>query len=81
MRSAIFIMLSLIEKRFNIKFSFKLGIPCTETFGMLSKVYQDDRMSRPQCFQWSKSFKTGLESVKDEKRRNRDHQRHLTFAT
>ena len=65
-RSAIFIMRSLLEQRFNIKFCFKLGIPCTKTFEMLQKVYQDHCMSRSQCFEWFKRFKNGQESVEDE---------------
>lgn len=71
MRFAIFIMRSLIEQRFNIKFCFKLGIPCTETFGMLSKVYQDHCMRCSHCFEWVKRFKTGQEFVKDEEHGNR----------
>ena len=71
MRSAIFIMQSLIEQKCIIKFCFELGIPCIKTFGLLSKVYQDHCMSCFQCFEWFKRFKTGQESVEDEEHGNR----------
>lgn len=55
----------LLEQRYNIKFCYKLGIPCTETFDMLQKVYEGTCMSRTQCYEWFKRFKSGQESVED----------------
>lgn len=60
-----------MEQRVNIKFCFKLGKSATETYEMLRKVYGNDVLSRTSVFEWFKRFKSGRESVEDDKHTGR----------
>jgi len=52
-------MKNLEEQRVCVKFCFKLGKTATETWKMLQQAFEDDCMSRTQCFEWYSRFKTG----------------------
>ena len=60
-----------LEKRYAIKFSFKLGKHATETYGMLQTAFRPSCMNRVLVFELHKKFKEGRESVRDDKRRGR----------
>ena len=57
-----------LEKRYAIKFCFKLGKTATETYGMLQTAYGPSCMNRSSVFQWHKRFKEGRESLRDDER-------------
>ena len=57
-----------LEKRYAIKFCFKLGKYATETYGMLQTAFRPSCLNRASVFQWYKRFKEGRESVKDDER-------------
>ena len=58
-----------LEKRYAIKFCFKLGKnDTTETYGMLQTAFQPSCMNRAPVFEWPKKFKKGRESVRDDER-------------
>ena len=59
------------EQRVNVKFCYKLGKTFIETFEMIKQVYGDDSLSRTQCYEWFRRFKTGRESVEDDHRSGR----------
>jgi hypothetical protein len=42
-----------------VKFCFKLAKTFTETFQMLKKTYGEGCLSRTQCYEWYKRFKSG----------------------
>ena len=46
-----------LEKRYAIKFCFKLGKNATETYGMLQTPFEPSCMSRAYVFEWHKRFK------------------------
>ena len=50
-----------LEKRYAIKFCFKLGKNATETYGMLQTAFGASCMNRALVFEWHKSFKKGRE--------------------
>ena len=56
------------EKRYAIKFCFKLGKNATETYGMLHTAFRPSCMSRALVFEWHKRFKVGRESMSDDVR-------------
>ena len=56
------------EKRYAIKFCFKLGKNATETRGMLQTAFGTSCMYRASVFEWHKRFKEGRESVMDDER-------------
>ena len=58
----------MLEERYAIKFSFKLGKNTTEMFGMLQTAFQPSCMNRASVFEWHKRFKEGRESVRDDER-------------
>ena len=55
-----------LEEWYTIKFSFKLGIKATETYGMLQTAFGASCMNRAWVFEWHKRFKEGRESVSDD---------------
>ena len=57
-----------LEKRYAIKFCFKLGKNATETYGMLQTAFRPSCMNRASVFDWHKRFKEGRESVRDDER-------------
>ena len=57
-----------LEKRFVIKFCFKLGKNATETYGMLQTAFRPSCMNRVSVFEWHKLFKESRESVKDDEK-------------
>ena len=56
-----------LEKRYAIKFRFKLGKNATETYGTLQTAFRPSCMNRASVFEWHKTFK-GRESVRDDER-------------
>ena len=56
-----------LEKRYAIRFCFKLGKNATETYGMLQTTFRLSCMNRAGVFEWHKRFKEGMESVRDER--------------
>ena len=57
----------MLEKRYAIKFCFKLGKnDATETYGMLQTAFRATCMNRASVFEWRKRLKEGKESVRDE---------------
>ena len=57
-----------LEKRYTIKFCFKLGKNATETYGMLQTAFRSSFMNRASVFEWHKRFKVGKASVMDDER-------------
>ena len=57
-----------LEKRYAIKFCFKLGKNATETYGSLQTAFRPPCMNRASVSEWHKRFKEGRESVRDDKR-------------
>ena len=57
-----------LEKRYAMKFCFKLGKNATETYGMLQTAFQPSCMNQALVFEWHKRFKEGRESVRDDER-------------
>ena len=55
-----------LEKRYAIKFCFKLGKNATETNGMLQTAFRPSCMNRASVFEWHKRFKEDRESVRDD---------------
>ena len=60
-----------LEKRYAIKFCFKLGKNATEMYGMLLSTFRPSCMNRTSVFEWHKRFKEGRESVRDDERYGR----------
>ena len=61
-----------LEKRYAIKFCFKLGKNPTETtYGMRHTAFGRSCMNRASVFEWHKRFKEGRESVRDDERGRR----------
>ena len=56
-------MLSANVERVNIKFLTKLGKSATETYNLLTEVYDDQCLSHMQVFEWFKKFVEGGEDV------------------
>ena len=61
----------ILEKRYTIKFSFKLGKNATETDVMLQTAFRPSCMNRASVFEWHKRFKEGRTSVRDNERYGR----------
>ena len=57
-----------LEKRYAIKFCFKLAKNTTETYGMLHNAFRPSYVNRASVFEWHKRFKEGKESVRDDER-------------
>ena len=57
-----------LEERYAIKLCFKHGKNATETYGMLQTGFGPSCMTRASVFEWHKSFKEGMESVRDDGR-------------
>ena len=55
-----------LEKRYAIKFYFKLAKNATETYGMLQIAFRPSCMNRAPVFELHKRFKEGRESVWDD---------------
>jgi hypothetical protein len=51
-----------------VKFCCKFVIKFTETFRLLNQAYEEDCMSRMQCYVWFKRFKEGRMSVNEDPR-------------
>ena len=57
-----------LEKRYAIKFSFKLGKNATETYGMLQTAFGASWINWVSVFEWHKIFNEGRESVRDDEK-------------
>ena len=57
-----------LEKRYAIKFCFKLGKNATDTCGMLQTAFRPSCMNRASVFERHKRVKEGRESVMDDER-------------
>ena len=55
------------KQRVNAKFVKTFS----ETFEMIRRVYGDDSLSRTQCYEWLRRFKSGRESIEDDHRSGR----------
>ena len=64
-------MKDLEEQRVCGKFCFKLGKSFTETFQMLQQAFGEDCLSRTQCHEWYRRFKSGRTSVEDDPKTGR----------
>ena len=58
----------ILEERYAIKLSFKLGKNATETYGMPQTVFGPSFMNRASVFEWPKRLKEGRESGRDDER-------------
>ena len=56
----------ILDERYAIKLSFKLGKNATETYGMLQAAFGASCMNRASVFEWHKRFKEARESVRDD---------------
>ena len=63
-----------LEKRYAIKFCFKLEKTATETYGMLQTAFGASCMNRASVFELNKRFKEGRESVRDDERCGRSEE-------
>ena len=63
-----------LEKRYAIKFCFKLGKKATETHRMLQTAFRPFCMNRVSVFEWHKRFKEARESVRDDERCGRSRE-------
>ena len=61
-----------LEKRYAIKFCFKLGKTSTETYGMRQTAFRPTCMNRASVFEWHKRFKEGRKPVRDDERCGRN---------
>jgi len=59
------------EQRVCVKFCFKMGKTFTETFHMLQQAYGEHYLSRTQCHEWYRRFKSGRTSVEDDPKSGR----------
>ena len=57
-----------LEKRYAIKFCFKLGKNATKTYGIFQTAFRSFCMNRASVFEWVKRFKESRESVRDDGR-------------
>jgi len=64
--TAIFTMCESAERRFCIKFCFKIGKTATEMYQLLQQAYGEDAMGRTQVFDWFRRFKVGRTSVESD---------------
>ena len=55
-----------LEKRYAIKFCFKLRKNATETYGMLQTAFRPSCMNQASVFEGHKRFKEGRESIRDD---------------
>ena len=58
----------ILEKRYAIKFCFKLGKNATGIYGMLHTAFWPSCINRASVLEWHKRFKEGRESVRDDER-------------
>ena len=58
----------ILEERYAIKFSFKLGKGATETYGRVQTAFRPSCMNRASVFEGHKRFNEGRESVRDDER-------------
>ena len=63
-----------LEKRYAIKFCFKLGKTTPETYGILQTAFGTSCMNRASVYEWHKRFKEGMESVRDDERCGRSQE-------
>jgi len=64
-------MKDLEEQRVCVKFCLKSGKNFTETFQMLQQAYGEDCLSRTQCYEWYRRFKSGRMSIEDDPKSGR----------
>ena len=57
-----------LEKRYAIKFCFKLEKNATETYGMLQTAFRPSCMKQASVFEWYKRFEEARESVRGDER-------------
>ena len=67
-----------LEKKFVIKFCFKLGKNATETYAILQTAFGASCMNRASIFEWHKRFKEARESVRDDERCGRSKEVNTT---
>lgn len=60
-----------MEQRVCVKFCCKTDKTFTETWALLQQTYKEDCMSRSQCHEWFKRFKSGRTSIEEESRSGR----------
>lgn len=60
-----------MEQRVCVKFCCKTDKTFTETWALLQQAYKEDCMSRSQCHEWFKRFKSGRTSIEEESRSGR----------
>jgi hypothetical protein len=60
-----------IEQRVAIKFSFRVGLPATETLVLVQKAYGNTAVNRSKHFRWYSRFRDGREMVEDDERGGR----------
>ena len=58
----------ILEKRYALKFCFKLGKNAREMYGMLQTAFGASCMNRASVFEWHKRFKEGRKSVREDER-------------
>ena len=58
----------ILEERYAIKYSFKLGKNATKTYGMLQTAFGVSCMNRESAFEWHKRFNEGRKSVRDDEK-------------
>jgi hypothetical protein len=61
----------MMERRANIKFSFKTSKTATETFQLIKQAYGDNPLSRTRGFEWYARFWDGRENLEDDERSGR----------
>ena len=59
-------MKDLEEQCVSVKFCFRLGKTFTKTFQMLQQAYEEDCLSRTQCYEWYQRLKSGGTSIEDD---------------
>ena len=59
---------STLQQRFCIKFCVKNGFNSAQTLEMLEKCFGNDTLTRSNVFRWHERFRSGRESVQDDKR-------------
>ncbi|CAK9829627.1 Protein GVQW3 [Anthophora retusa] len=64
-------MASFEHQRVCIKFCVKNGFNGPQTLDMLEKCFGNDTLSRSNVFRWHERFRSGRESVEDDKRSGR----------
>ena len=54
-----------LEQRYVIKFCVRLQKSASETFDIISEIFNDEATSRASIFCWHKAFKEGRQNVEE----------------